>query len=157
MAQHRKLNWPGSKVWMARGLLQYYFYLWMPTLFCSSLSPRVCPCTSSPCLPLGQLENLGRKWQGIGQWTGHLSFLSLPGVLFPSYSTPGCIRLVGTATQICLFIFFNSSVQTQQWKEQREGVTGIQCMSLKQPPKGNSHVYTLAAILRKTWIAFISP
>lgn len=40
---------------------------------------------------------------------------------------------------------------------EKERETTILCMSLKQTPKGNSHVYTVAAILRKTCIAFISP
>lgn len=40
---------------------------------------------------------------------------------------------------------------------EREKLGLILCMSLKQPPKGNSHIYTVAAILRRTWIAFISP
>lgn len=160
MAQHRKPKEPGSKPWMALGPFQYYFYLSPPPiLFLSSLSPCVCLCTSSPCLPRGQSEESGEEMTGNRTMEGACQLPAIAWSLLPQLEHfrlyHKCADWWGRA-QTCLLLFFCTNTVMERKERAREKRGLILCMSLKQTPEGNSYFYTVAAILRKTWIAFIS-
>lgn len=105
MAQHRKPKKPGSKLWMALGLLQYYFYLYPrnPPILFLSLAFSLCLCLQ--ILTLSSSGAVGGSGQGMGQWRGRVSFLLLPGVFF---STPGgiiSIQTGGDSTHLFIVLY----------------------------------------------------
>lgn len=127
----------------------------MPILFFSLLSPFVCPHTSSPCLPLGQSEEPERKWQGIRQWRGHVSFLPLPGVFFPSHSTSGCIISIRTggdsSANLFTLLFFctNTVMERTERGRNRDSVHVI-----KTGPQGKQSRLYISSYFEKDldWI-----
>lgn len=96
---------------------------------------------------------------------GRVSFLPLPRVFsFPSYCSPGYIismQTGGDSTKLFTLLFSRINTVMERIERGRasesEKAGLILCMSLKQPPEVNSHIHTVAAILRKPCVAFISP
>lgn len=82
-----------------------------------------------------------------------------PRVFVPSCDSSGlcCEHTHGRGRHKFVDSFILLYKHSNGKNRERKKVGLIPCMSLEQAPKGKSWIYTVAAILRKTCIAFISP